>query len=320
VDVLNQVYSSLSAPRRYEVWFIRLGLADGVGAWWFRYLLTNPGREGCPQNPSGMPVQVWATWFPAVGKPKSFIQGFPLSGVELTPRRTSPFHFAIADNAIDANSCRGRLNVGGHSIAWELRYVSRWGFSLSDKGWIGFSRTPHSDAAFSGHIVFDNHHFEGNPVGFGLQGHNCGYRHRTFWRWAHAYFRRPGEQPSTVEALVYDMPLGLMFRKCVLSHADRKYAWRGLDELSQDPDSLQWSFLCLHRGVVCLRAHIDGRGDSIHRLNYLRTDCSGTFELVNNSRANALVELHLPGRQQEILQTAGGAVLEMGGSLGRSAR
>src|SRR5438552_1491622 len=48
VSTLNQVYSSLSTRRRYEVWFIRLGLADCSGAWWFRYLLMNPGREGCP--------------------------------------------------------------------------------------------------------------------------------------------------------------------------------------------------------------------------------------------------------------------------------
>jgi hypothetical protein len=30
---LNEVYSSLSTRRRYEVWFVRFGLADGTGAW-----------------------------------------------------------------------------------------------------------------------------------------------------------------------------------------------------------------------------------------------------------------------------------------------
>jgi hypothetical protein len=48
----------------------------GIGAWWFRYLLMNPGRGGCAGNPRGMPVQVWATWFPREGKPQSFIQKF----------------------------------------------------------------------------------------------------------------------------------------------------------------------------------------------------------------------------------------------------
>src|SRR6266566_5787834 len=69
---LNEVFSRLSARRRYEVWFLRVGLADGSGAWWFRYLLMNPGRGGCVGMPQGMPVQVWATWFPAGGKARSF--------------------------------------------------------------------------------------------------------------------------------------------------------------------------------------------------------------------------------------------------------
>ena len=42
--------------RRYEVWFLRCGLADGGGAWWFRYLLLNRGRGGCGANPTGMPA------------------------------------------------------------------------------------------------------------------------------------------------------------------------------------------------------------------------------------------------------------------------
>ena len=64
--------------RRYEVWFLRLGLADGSGAWWFRYLLMNPGRLGCNAHAQGMPVQIWATWFPSNGDAQHWIQGLPL--------------------------------------------------------------------------------------------------------------------------------------------------------------------------------------------------------------------------------------------------
>jgi len=45
---LNAVYTKPSMQRRYEAWFLRLGLADGSAAWWFRYLLMNPARAGCP--------------------------------------------------------------------------------------------------------------------------------------------------------------------------------------------------------------------------------------------------------------------------------
>jgi hypothetical protein len=50
VKTLNEAFSSRSSWRRYEAWFIRLGLADSSGAWWLRYLLMNPGRAGCPRD------------------------------------------------------------------------------------------------------------------------------------------------------------------------------------------------------------------------------------------------------------------------------
>jgi len=313
VNTLNEVYSSLSVRRRYEVWFIRFGLAEGGGAWWFRYLLMNPGRGGCASNPLGMPVQVWATWFPPEGRPESFIQGFPLDGFGLSAKGQSPFHFAIADNAIDEDSCRGRLKVDGHEISWDLRYSSTFRVTLSSKGWIGFSRTPHSDATFSGHIILDGRRFEGQPLGFGLQGHNCGHRHRNFWTWAHAYFLRPGTSPSTFEALVYDMPFGLVFRKAVLWHEGKQYVFRKLRDITKDRKDLQWNFRCSTRDGSEVEVAIDGRGPGIHRLPYLKTDCSGNFEVVNNSMANAALLFERGGGSAEKLETVGGAVLEMGG-------
>ena len=313
VKSLNEVFSRSSTPRRYEVWFMRLGLADGSGAWWFRYLLMNPGRGGCPENPQGMPVQVWATWFPAQGKPQSFIQGFPLLGLELSPRGKNPFHFKIGVNAVGENFCRGALLVGGHTISWDLQYRSTFRVTLSDKGWIGFSRTPHSDALFFGKIIIDGRSFEGNPLGFGVQGHNCGYRHRNFWTWTHAYFPRPDGPPSTLEALVYEMPLGLLFRKAVLWHDGAQHVFRNLREDSGDRRLLRWDFRCSTKGGLQLEAAIQGDGSGVHRLPYLKTNCEGSFEVANNSLAKAV--LHLQGRSRplETLETTTGAVLEMVG-------
>ena len=319
----NEVYSSLSVRRRYEVWFVRLGLADGGGAWWFRYLLMNPGRCGCAEGPQGMPVQVWATWFPRDGKPQSFIQGFPLEGLDLSPRGQNPFHFQIGKNGIGENSCRGALEVGGRAIAWDLHYGSSFRFTLSNKGWIGFSRTPHSDALFSGQITLDGRSFQGDPLGFGVQGHNCGYRHRNFWTWTHAYFSRPDRRSSagkasalkasTLEALAYEMPFGLVFRKAVLWHDGKKYEFRNLQEIKRDPDEFGWNFHCSTKDGFRLEAAIDGAGPSIHRLPYVKTDCKGSFEVVNNSLARAVLRLEQRGRPAETLETNTGAVLEMVG-------
>jgi hypothetical protein len=312
VKSLNTVFSSLTARRRYEVWFVRVGLADG-GAWWFRYLLMNPGREGCPQNPRGMPVQVWATWFPPEGTSRSFIQGFPLARLELSSRGQSPFHFQAGKNAIDEDSCRGALEVEGHIISWDLHYHSAFRVTLSDKGWIGFSRTPHSDAVFSGQIGIDGRTFHGDPLGFGVQGHNCGYRHRNLWTWAHAYYVRPGIPASTLEALVYEMPFGLMFRRAVLWHDGQRHVFRRFGEVRRDRTNLQWEFRCTNGNGLQIDATFDGQGTSVHRLSYMKTDCTGAFEVANNSRARAELRLQARNGQVERLQTTEGAVLEMVG-------
>ena len=310
---LNEVFSGLSVRRRYEVWFLRVGLADASGAWWLRYLLMNPGRGGCVGNSQGMPVQVWATWFPAGGSPQSFIQGFALQELDINNTRQSPLHFHIGDNDIDEDSCNGRLQVDGHSISWNLRYCSTFRVTLSDKGWIGFSRTPHSNALFSGEIALDERRFVGNPLGFGVQGHNCGYRHRNFWTWAHTYFPRPGRPASTLEALVYEMPFGLVFRKAVLWHRGQKQVFRNLQDVGNSRQNLQWSFRCTGRNGMRLEAAIDGSGPSVHRLPYLKTDCSGTFEVMNNSLASASLLIESASGATERLETATGAVLEMVG-------
>ncbi len=313
VKTLNEVYSSVSTQRRYEVWFLRMGLANGGGAWWFRYLLMNPGRCGCPGNPRGKPVQVWATWFPPEGKPQTFIQGFSLDGLDLSARGQSPFHFRIGNQGVEESSCQGALEVDGHTISWDLHYRSTFRTTLSAKGWIGFSRTPHSDARFSGRITLDDRSFAGDPLGFGVQGHNCGYRHRNYWIWAHAYLPRSDGRVSTLEALVYDMPLGLVFRKAVLWHDGKAHVFRGLQERKRDPENLQWEFRCVSRGGLHLDVALDGSGTSLHRLPYLKTNCTGSFEVANNSLARATVQVLRRGGPIEKFETTTGAVLEMAG-------
>ena len=313
VATLNEVFSHRSVRRRYEVWFLRLGLTDGSGAWWFRYLLMNPGRGGCVGNSQGAPVQVWATWFPRDGKPRTFIQGFPLLGLDISPRGEAPFHFRCEENAIDENSCRGSLEVDGHKIDWNLRYRSTFRVTLSNKGWIGFSRTPHSDAVFSGQVSLDGSTFAGDEFGFGVQGHNCGFRHRNFWTWAHAYFPRPGQAATTLEALLYEMPFGLVFRKAVLWHDGQRHILKSFSETSNPREAMKWNFHCAARGSLRIEVAIDGRGSSLHRLPYTKTDCSGSFEVANNSLALASILIEKGGGSPERLETATGAVLEQVG-------
>jgi hypothetical protein len=309
---LNRAFTRLSMRRRYEAWFLRLGLADGSGAWWFRYLLTNPGRRGCPGIPGAAPVQVWATWFPRDGHPETFIREFPIDELSLGPRQ-GPFSLDAGPNHIEDDSCRGAHEARGHRISWDLHYHSHFGATLSHKGWIGFSRTPHSDCTFRGEIRFDDRVFRGDPLGVGVQGHNCGFRHRNFWTWAHACFPQPDGGISTFEALVYEMPFGLVFRKAILWHQGRPLVFRKLRESCRDREQLRWNFQATSAAGT-VEVDVEGGGASLHRLPYAKTDCSGTFEVSNNSRARAQLRLRLRNSKgPEELTTEGGAVLEMTG-------
>jgi len=299
--------------RRYESWFLRFGLADGSGAWWLRYLLANPGRKGCPGVPGAAPVQIWATWFPRGGPPESFIQEFPIDALHVSARG-DPFSLKAGPNRIEDSLCRGAIELRGHRLSWDLHYRSNFGITLSNKGWIGFSRTPHSDAVFSGEIHLDDQVFRGDPLGFGVQGHNCGFRHRNFWTWTHACFPQPDGRLSTFEALVYEMPLGLVFRKAILWHEGCSHVSGKLHESCRDPKAMRWIFRA-DFAAASIDVEIEGGGQSLHRLPYAKTDCTGTFEVANNSLAKARLILRAgnPPRAEEFA-TGGGAVLEMTGN------
>jgi hypothetical protein len=236
-----------------------------------------------------------------------------LEGLDLSARGQAPFRFRIGNHGIEDSSCQGALEVEGHSISWDLHYRSTFRITLSAKGWIGFSRTPHSDARFSGRIAFDDRSFAGDPLGFGVQGHNCGYRHRNSWTWAHAHLLRSDGRVSTLEALVYDMPFGMVFRKAVLWHDGKAHVFRGLEERKRDQENLQWEFRCVSRGGFQLDVALDGRGSNLHRLPYLKTDCTGSFDVANNSLARAAVRVLQRGGAVEEFATTSGAVLEMAG-------
>ena len=235
-----------------------------------------------------------------------------MDGLQLSARGETPFHFGIGENNIDDHSCSGRIDADDHRVSWNLHYQSTAQATLSDKGWIGFSRTPHSDAVFSGEINFDGRKFSSQPLGWGVQGHNCGYRHRNHWTWTHAFFPDTGKGPGSFEALTYELPLGMRFFNAVLTYGGRKLVFRKLRETARDAQQLLWSFNCTGPESQQLTVTVDGAGDSLHRLPYLKTDCSGSFEVANNSIAQARLLLRIRGATEEFT-TDGGAVLEMAG-------
>jgi hypothetical protein len=112
---------------------------------------------------------------------------------------------------------------------------------------------------------------------------------------------------------MYEMPFGLIFRKAVLWHDGKKHEFKNLQEISRDQNEFCWSFHCSSNDGYRLQAVIDGTGLSIHRLPYLKTNCTGDFEVTNNSLARAVLRLEQRDRPIETLETGIGAVLEMVG-------
>jgi hypothetical protein len=109
------------------------------------------------------------------------------------------------------------------------------------------------------------------------------------------------------------MPFGLVFRKAVLWHRGKTYEFHDLQEIRNDPSQLVWNFRCSTKQGIILEANINGSGECLHHLPYLKTDCTGSFEVRNNSLAKARLRLQLPDRATEMLETDIGAVLEMSG-------
>lgn len=323
-SLLNATYHTPTMSRRYEVWFLKLLLADGSGAWWFRYLLTNLGRAGCTQTGDSVldlnrrqPVQLWATWFPCDATPHSYIQGLPLDSLHLSAPN-EPLALRCSAGQLSHDACQGNLSVNGHTIEWDLQYRSNVGFSLSDVGWIGFSRTPHSDAIFTGEIKLDGQTFRGmtpgQPLGYGLQGHNCGFRHRNRWTWTHCFAHEAAGQTTTFEALEYEIGFGLYFRRAKLWRNGKLYTLKHFSTQRRDRVRMLWHFDCVDKAAgLTVTAELDGGGPSLHRLPYLKTDCSGSFEVSNNSLAQATLTIRQAGQETRLTANAGAVVEMVGG-------
>src|SRR5262245_56591299 len=108
---LNEIYTRPSMERRYEVWFLKLKLADGSGALWLRYLLMNLGRDagGCGSDNRNLPVQVWATWFPEDEAPQHYLHGFPTANLSMSDPGSQDFHLEFGQNRIFDSACAGTI-------------------------------------------------------------------------------------------------------------------------------------------------------------------------------------------------------------------
>jgi hypothetical protein len=104
----------------------------------------------------------------------------------------------------------------------------------------------------------------------------------------------------------------------VLWHEGTQHVFRNLRDKQDSDQAFGWRFHCSADDGLELEATIDGSGPGIHVLPYLKTDCSGTFDVTNNSLAKAHVCLQERGGAVVILETDSNAVLEKTGGAIRT--
>ncbi len=105
----------------------------------------------------------------------------------------------------------------------------------------------------------------------------------------------------------------MKFRRAVLWHDGEKYSFRRFTESARDSRQLNWKLECTGARGAQVQVSVRGREGLVHRVPYVKTDCSGRFEVANDSLALARMVIQRPGRPSEELSTDSGAVLEMVG-------
>ena len=106
----------------------------------------------------------------------------------------------------------------------------------------------------------------------------------------------------------------MVFRRAVLWHRGQRYILSRLRESNRDAQKLTWKLECIDRSGAQVDAEIAGRPEFVHRLPYVKTDCSGQFAVANDSLAVARLVLRLNGKTTAEMKTDIGAVVEMAGS------
>ena len=172
----------------FEIWFLVVLDPGGERAWWLRYTLFTPA-PGAPGEPR---ATVWAAAFDSSSSssPAVAVKSLhPLSA--FTTSSSGRFGVRIGESELAPGKCLGRVDSGGHSIAWDLR------FTPEDSGAVrrmprGAHLLPltthvhhaHDDIAFSGTVTVDGQRHEVRAAP-GLQKHLWGHRRLEELHWVY---------------------------------------------------------------------------------------------------------------------------------------
>jgi len=186
-----------SVAPHYEVWFLTLNHRASQRGFWFRYVVESPSGSDHDSQPR---ASLWAAAFNRRFPDQNLglKREYPIDRLALDQREDSIV--SIGDGYFSPCDAAGRVDDGGHSIAWDLSYVpcqstyhhvSRAVIQLARPS--SFVCSPNLDTRFSGRIVVDGEEvvLDEEP---GCQSHLWGRKHVDDWVWVHsnAFEKHPG--------------------------------------------------------------------------------------------------------------------------------
>jgi hypothetical protein len=173
------------SANHYEVWFLTLNQRASRRGFWFRYCVDAPA-VGEPR------VALWAAAFDRAdaGSTLGIKREYPIEQFNIEGHEA--FRIQISDGEFTSSRALGRVEQGGRSIEWDLRFqpnerthhhVTPALVNLVRPS--SFVCSPNLDTRFSGRIALDGREMiiEDEP---GCQSHLWGRKHVDEWIWVHS--------------------------------------------------------------------------------------------------------------------------------------
>lgn len=107
-------------PRFFEIWFLVVFIPGQQRALWLRYTLFSPA----PGQPGQPRATLWAAAFDARSATPRLALKSILPIEDYVPRQDGTFGIHLGDAEFATGVCRGCVEQGGHSIAWDLSFDS----------------------------------------------------------------------------------------------------------------------------------------------------------------------------------------------------
>jgi len=277
IDLANRLRWDFRKPGRYEVYYLTFNHLESGRAFWIRYTLNSPSKDGSEPY-----AQVWFSYFDAAEPGRNFALKRKYS-IEKMHVEENLFTLWIDGCEISTGHIKGHIEDAVHEVRWDLEYTCDdpvhlhlpkflYKYQIADT----IVLSPGVDAKFSGKIMVDGERlaFDGAP---GCQTHIWGKKHAQRWAWGHcnAFDGSPGTVFEGLSVQIRRAGITLpAVNLLFLRHNGREY--RFTEVLSalrcrSSFDTGYWNFSA-RQGNILIRGEISCGFRDLVRADYIDPD------------------------------------------------